>query len=189
MFSEVASDMAEKEQVNWTIPASEWSATLSHLEENDRNRTPYVRIFVERAVREWIDEDALLDTEDRLQELEEMCPHSLPRFSQTEYSIPMGDDVDTVRVRTWIDADLKNRLKQVVDENTDYGDRYGSRRYAAAFTVALRLRRNGGRRQRINDRIERLMDAYETAEAAGEAENYDPEEARPSLQRRRSRPA
>lgn len=168
--------MAGTEQVDWTMPASEWSATLSHLEENDRNRAPYVRIFVERAMEELIDEDPLLDTEDRLQDLEEMCPHSLPRFSRTEYSIPMGNDVDKVTVRTWIDADLKNRFKRVVDEDTDYGDRYGSKRYGAALATALHLCRNGGRRQRINDRIERLIDAHETAEATEETEAYDPEE-------------
>lgn len=172
MFLEVLSDMPGDEQVDWTIPASEWSATLSHLEENDEKRAPYIRIHVERAMREWIDTDDLLGTEDLLQEYEGLCSLSLPRFSQTDYSISMSDDVDKVTVRTWIDADLKNEFRRVVDEDTDYRERHGVNRYGAALATALHFCRNGGRRQRINDRIRRLIEAEETAEAEG----YDPEE-------------
>lgn len=170
---EVNGKMSEREQVDLTIPASEWSATLSYLEEKDKNRAPYVRYHVEWAIKEWTDTDSLCGLEDLVQEYEEKCSHSLPRFSQTSYSISMGDDVEKKTVRTWIDADLDRELRRFTDEETDFGERYGGdKKYGAALAHALKQLREWDREQRLEDRMKRLIEATE-AEQSG---NYDPAE-------------
>lgn len=156
--------MSTREKVCWMMDASEWNAVESDVLRKHGMKQPYLQIYVEIAMKEYLDRDRLVELEDRIEQLEETCPHSLPSFSRPIYSIPKDPDTRPVQIR--IRSDLVDEFRAFVDEHTDYRNRYG-----IPLSKALNAYRTGGRVGRLEDRIQRLIDV-ETGDAT---DAYDPD--------------
>lgn len=156
--------MARTTQLNWSVPKPSWETLMMVVEENHEREPFYVRFVLESVMKEFINRDDLADIEDLVDELSEASPHSLPSFSQLQYSISDGEDVDSVDVTTSVNTDLVNEFREVVREDTDY-------RMGIALAHAIHLYSIGGRVQRLRDKLQRLLYAE-----TGDTSDYNPAE-------------
>ena len=168
--------MSNREQPNWNTIAFEWDALEDWVIRKEGSKRPYLRYHAEKAMEEFVNRDALVETENLAEEIVELCPHSRSHFSRPTFSYP--DDYDTAPVSVHFDADLLDEYRRVVDEETDHPGEYG----LVYAKVINQYRTTGGRKARINDRLREAIDVLRAADielpddfTLDETDDYDPD--------------
>lgn len=147
--------MPSRPKLQWTVPSSEWEAFKDHVHSKHGEIKGYVGQEAENAMREWIDSDDYSEIEKRVDRLVRAAGRTPADRSQEKISTEApGNDGDTTKVHTRVDADLKADFKSYVDEHTD--DKVGIQ-----LSKALRERRHGGRAGRLDDKLSRIEDDTE----------------------------
>ncbi|WP_239524267.1 hypothetical protein [Halogeometricum borinquense] len=146
--------MVNRVKVNWRVPSSEWDAFLNHIHDKHGEISGYVGREVERAMREWIDKDDFAPIEQQVNRLIRAAGRTPANLSQKKSGIdpPAGEDTTTVQCR--VDPEVKDEFSSYAKSKTN--DRVG-----AVLARALRERRDGGRANRVLEKLKRISDDAE----------------------------
>lgn len=140
--------------LDWMTPESEWEATREHVESEYGGIEGYLSRFVESAMKEYADKDGYQDVEAKIDRLVRAAGRTPDDINKEKISIELGSQ-PTVRVTVRVDESVKDWFKQAVDEHTDDVS------YGEALARALRVKRNGGRAARLEDKLNRIVDDAE----------------------------
>lgn len=147
--------MTTREQIGWHVPSDEWGSFTRFIDEKYGQSKRKVRREVENAMREWVDDDVYAEIEslvDRLVSAAGRTPEELS--GSKSQGISVSSDAQTKKVQCRIDAELKAEFKRMVKEQTD-------KRPGMVLARALRVRREGGRAERVQKKLERIVDDAE----------------------------
>lgn len=170
---------SRRPHLNWKVPTSEWDAFVSVVREEHGEIKGKIGRDVDMAMREWIDADDYDEVEERIDRLVRAAGRTPESRAKKENGteLPLsedaigGDGADLTQVTTRVDRDLKDDFKRFTKEHTD--DRYG-----IALARALRAYRQGGRSQRLSDKLDRITDdaaALLSETSAAAADGTDPD--------------
>lgn len=141
--------MTGRPKVSWRVPENEWNVFVNYVERERGENERYVREEVERAMREYIDADEYASIEGFADQLLEAAGYSCETFAAKKPTL----SGNTKSVQRRVDADLKDLFRQHA--------KVAGNQFGLHLTYALRERRNGGRSQRLT---EKLMKVLEDAE-------------------------
>ncbi|WP_262178407.1 hypothetical protein [Haloarcula laminariae] len=140
--------MTAREVLGWRIPRTERDEFVRFVEEKWGCADSYVRFELESAMREFMDKDNLLhEAEQLLQDylVSQGISSSTPVLSNERI-----DHSDTVQLGYRVNSQLK-------DEFAAFAKRHCDDNLGATLARALNSYRDGGRRQRILDKIHHLV--------------------------------
>jgi len=147
-------DVTSRQKLDWRVPSDEWDAFVDFVYHQHGEIKGYVGREVERAMREWIDVDDFATVEDQIDRLIRAAGRRYTDLSQKKSASDTLESEDTTRVACRVDSHLKQEFSGFVKKMTD--DRLG-----VALAWALRERRAGGRSQRVENKLERIIDDAE----------------------------
>jgi hypothetical protein len=161
----------DRVQLGWRVPTDAWEQFEEQITDKWGVQGGYLRFELERAMREFLDEDGLLATvEDLLKEYTDLQGLS---SSTAVVATERYRGADTRKVSHRVNADLKAKFKQFADE-------HGASSYGRLLAAALDSYSDGGRARRILDDVRRLVtggtDSGTTAESV-ENDGSDPTES------------
>ena len=139
--------------VDWRVPSEEWNTFLSYVETKHGKTEGQVGREVERAMREWIDDDEFARVEEKVDHLVQAAGRTPEELEEKTLASapPDSREGETTRVQCRVDAALKDEFAAHVKQETD--DRVG-----VGLARALRARRNGGRARRVEEKLDRVGD-------------------------------
>lgn len=140
--------MVERLHLGWRVDEDVWDAFERHVEEKHGVTDGYLRFELELAMREYLDEDDLLETAESL-----LREHTdLSGLSSSTDAIGIGVERyggDTRPVQHRVNADLKERFQKFATKH-DAG-------YGHLLSAALDSYSDGGRARRIIEDVEQLI--------------------------------
>jgi len=150
--------MRELVMLDWMVPERSWAIFRETVESEHGSIEGYLGRTAEAAMDEFAEADGyerVEDLVDRLVQAAGRTPDSRPK----EKNILSGGgsdlaDLPTERVTIQVDASVKERFKAAADESA-----FSS--YGVAFGRALELYCDGGRADRLEDKLERVVDDAE----------------------------
>lgn len=162
--------MTARSQLGWRVPRDERDAFLEYVEEKWDALGPYVRFELESAMREFLDADGdLAEAEALLRKILQS-----QGLSSSTDAVPSAlDHGDTVKLGHRINADLKDEFAAMAKEH--YTDSLG-----AVLARAMNAYRGGGRKRRILDNVQQLVNGGTTSgstDVADESDTSDEEHA------------
>ncbi len=138
----------DRAQLGWRAPVSVWERFETFVAEKHGAEGPYLRFEMERAMREWLDEDGLAaEAEALLREHTDLGGLSSSTASAVGTTRYQGE---TRKLNHRINADLKERFAIFADE-------HDARSYGRALAAALDAYCDGGRARRVLDDVQRLV--------------------------------
>lgn len=160
--------MTSRPKVNWRVPSTEWDRFVDYVHDKYGRTEGLVGREVDLAMREWIDDDGYQGIEERIDRLVRAAgrrPEDLAEKKRSTSTI--SDEGETTNVQCRVDPVMKEDFAAFTKEHSD--DRLG-----VALARALRQRRNGGRSQRLEQKLDRIADDAE--ELLGEISDDDESE-------------
>ncbi|MDL5363909.1 hypothetical protein [Halalkalicoccus sp. NIPERK01] len=150
---------SDRPHLNWKVPTAEWDAFVTWVRAENGDTKGEVGRAVESAIQEWINADDYHEVEQRIDRLVRAAgrtPENIDEKNKpiSEGTLGDGEDVDLTQVGARVDRELKEAFKAFVKKHTD--DRLG-----IALARALREYRHGGRPQRLEDKLDRIIDDAE----------------------------
>ncbi|ADJ16661.1 hypothetical protein [Halalkalicoccus jeotgali] len=148
--------MTSEECIGWRVPAEEYKKFLRFVESERGDRDRYAWVFIENAIREYIDTDDLRELEqlvDSVLRAGGYTPSEHPSKKETSSTSETLRGEDTTLVNRRIDADLRERFMSFVKEHTEFGTRYD-----LALGYALREYRQSNRADRTTEKFARVSD-------------------------------
>ena len=171
--------MASTKKLEWWIDEQEYHHFREFVEEKHGVIDLCFPSEVVQAMRAFIDKDRAADVEDELRELEDVVADSFDGYSRrrTSFGSHVSDDFgsgETVKIRCEVPAILKEEFSIYIDENSEWG-------YGEALARAMNAYRDGGREQRLADRLAEITDTLQndepaTAESDTDAKPYSVED-------------
>ncbi len=143
--------MTRRPKVDLRVPTDEWDAFENYVKDEHGKIKGYVGREVERAMREWIDVDEFAAIEDRINQLIRATGRSCCNQLHKKRASDTIESEDTTRVSCRVDSRVKDNFSQFVNEMSN--DRLG-----VALARALRERRTGGRSERVENKLDRIID-------------------------------
>ncbi|MFB6197524.1 MAG: hypothetical protein ABEI52_04550, partial [Halobacteriaceae archaeon] len=141
--------MTETVQLGWRIPAPSWEFFTEKVVEKHANQNVYIRISIETAIMEMLDDDELLaEAESILRECTDLQELS---SSTAVLATDRYQNCDTRLCTHRIRADLKERFKTFADKH--------DASYGRLLAVALDVWAEGGRARRILEDVKRAFSA------------------------------
>lgn len=147
--------MASRPKVNWRVPSTEWDRFVDYVHDKYGRTEGLVGREVDLAMREWIDDDGYQGVEEQIDRLVRAAgrrPEDLAEKKRSTSTI--SDEGETTNVQCRVDPVLKEDFAAFTKEHSD--DRLG-----VALARALRQRQNGGRSQRLEQKLDRIADDAE----------------------------
>lgn len=152
--------MTKRKQLGWRVPRTEWDQFVAYVEEKWGELGPYLRFEMEKAMREFLDQD------EKLAKAEALLRKHLDSMGLSSSSTTVPSDIDhsdTVKLGQRINADLKTEFAGFSDEH--YQDSYG-----AVLARALNAYRKGGRARRLLEGIKQLCTGRSTTGSKSESD-------------------
>ena len=114
--------------------------------------------YVNEAIEEYLDEDRYSGLEEKVDRLIRAAGRSPDPGREKNRDL----DPETTRAMVWVDETLLARFKASVDEENANRDSYSERQsYGEALGVALSERYDGGRADRLEGKLDRVVDDAE----------------------------
>lgn len=169
--------MASRPKVNWRVPSEEWDRFVDYVHDKYGRIEGLVGREVDLAMREWIDDDDYQGIEERIDRLVRAAGRRPEDLAEKKCSIStISDEGETTNVQCRVDPEMKEDFAAFTKEHSD--DRLG-----IALARALRQRRHGGRSQRLEEKLDRVIDDAE--ELLGEISDDDESETMNLRKKRR----
>lgn len=141
-------------KVNWSVPVEEWDRFRNFVEFKHGKIKGHIGREAERAMREYAEFDEYAGVEDLVDRLVQAAGRSAGGAKRNNNSLDVGADGPSTRARCRVSKDVKERFASHVDQ-TDL-------RLGIAFAHALQIRREGGRAERLEDKLERVVEDAES---------------------------
>lgn len=149
--------VSNRQRVDWYVPADEWDRFVEHVHDEHGEIEGYVGRAVEHAMREFTDQDGYGRAEelvDRLVAAAGRRPSDLTEKKTPTLETFDATEGDTTRVTCRVDPDVRTAFKQHADQNFD-------QRLGVVLARALRSSRLGGRANRLEEKLDRVVDDCE----------------------------
>lgn len=147
-------------KLNWSVPAEEWKRFERYVEYKHGKTKGYIGREAELAMQEYAETDDWAGVEDLVDRLVQAAGRSVGGAKRKNNSLDVGADGESTRAYCRVSKDVKEEFTAHVKQ-TD-------KRLGMAFAHACQLRREGGRPDRVEDKLERVVD---DAEAMLKVEN------------------
>ena len=142
--------MSNRPQLDWFVPADEWSWFVAYVKDERGETEGYVGREVERAIREWLDADEFAAVEEKVDRLVQAAGRTPENLGKKKLTVNPPGGEETTRVYAYVEEDLKAAFAR---EALDAGENPGT--YLAR---ALRARREGGRSRLVEEKLGRILD-------------------------------
>lgn len=154
--------MSSTEKLEWWVDSREYELFREYVEEKHGVIGLCFPSEVVQAMRAFIDKDRAAAVEDELTALEDALAGTLPGYSRRRRSLdPLAKDdlggEDTKKVRCEVPAALKEEFAIYIEEHSEWGK-------GEALGRAMNAYRDGGREQRLADRLEEMTAAVESSD-------------------------
>jgi hypothetical protein len=156
----------DRDPLDWSVSSSEWERFCEYVHSEFGRLDGYLGREVERAMREYADQDDYADLEDRVNQLVEAAGRSPERGWKQKTSSLDADDTTRVQVR--VEPEIIDAFREVVDAGDDT--------YGVALAKAIRVYRDGGRAARLERKLDRVLD-----DATAVLEEINPDESTDGL--------
>lgn len=147
--------MPERVRVDWNVPSDVWETFVEYVYDEHGETEGYVGREVERAMREYIDADEFAAVEDKITRLVVAAGRTPEQDGEKTASMGVSFSNDSKRVLCRVEQDLKDDFRSYVKHHDDV-------RLGMALARALRDRSQGGRAQRLETRLDRVLDDAES---------------------------
>ena len=135
-------------QLGWRIPAETWERFVEHVATKHAEESVYIRVEVESAMMEFLDQDGILrEAEELLQDYTDLRSLS---SSTAVIATDRYQDSDTRLITHRIRDDLKEQFKI-------FADKHDARSYGRLLAAALDSYADGGRARRLLEDVKRLL--------------------------------
>lgn len=143
--------MTSRPSVDWHVPTDEWHSFVNYVKDKHGKKEGYIGCEVEQAMREWINEDDYATIEDQINQLIKASGRNRSNQPYKKRASDTIESKNTTRVSYRVDPRLKSEFSAYVSKTSN--DRLG-----VALARALRECRNGGRSERIENKLDLVLD-------------------------------
>jgi len=158
--------MTDRVKVDWTVPAEEWDRFVNYVEDEHGEIEGNMGREVERAMQEYADADEYASVEDMVDKLVQAAGGSGTATKKTKNrTLDVGQDGDTVKVRCRVRSRVKDEFRAFAKQT--------EHRLGIALAHALQMRREGGRADRVERKLEAIVDDAEKLLATANADRDD----------------
>lgn len=140
-------------KLNWSVPAEEWERFERYVEYKHGKTKGYIGREAELAMQEYAETDDWAGVEDLVDRLVQAAGRSAGGEKRKNNSLDVGADGESTRAYCRVSKDVKEEFSAHVKQ-TD-------KRLGIAFAHACQLRREGGRPDRVQDKLERVVEDAE----------------------------
>lgn len=147
--------MSATSKIDWLTLADEWEKFVGYVDEKYVANDRYIRQEVESAMEEFIDRDDFAGLEERIDRLVRAAGRR-PR-DVSENKMVFTDAIaegEKTRVTIHVFADILKQFKIQAKEQSDHN-------LGVVFSLALREYRQGGRSDRLEEKLDRVIDDAE----------------------------
>lgn len=135
-------------QLGWRVPAETWERFVEHVAEKHAEESVYIRVGIESAMMEFLDQDGILrEAEELLQNHTDLRSLS---SSTAALATDRYQDDDTRLVTHRIRPDLKEEFKI-------FADKHNAPSYGRLLAAALDSYSDGGRARRLLEDVKQLI--------------------------------
>jgi len=146
--------MTDRVKVDWTVPVEEWDRFVNYVESKHGEIEGNMGREVERAMQEYADADEYASVEDMVDKLVQAAGSSSAGTKKRKNrTLDVGQDGDTVKVRCRVRPRVKDDFRGFAKQT--------EHRLGIALAHALQLRREGGRSERVERKLEAVVDEAE----------------------------
>ncbi|SNZ18290.1 hypothetical protein SAMN06269185_3322 [Natronoarchaeum philippinense] len=143
--------MRETVMLDWRVPEREWQTFRDHVESEFGSIDGYLGREAERAMRAYADADGYDAVEQKIDRLVEAAGRR-PGAASKEKNSSLADQPRT-RVTARVDEAVKDEFRAVAAEDDDP--------FGVVFARAIREHREGGRADRLERKLDRVIDDAE----------------------------
>ena len=140
-----------REKLQWRVPAGAWDRFREYVDDEFGLHEGYLGHELERAMREYIDEDAYASVEETVDRLVTAAGRRPGRASEEKKSLL--DPSKTTRVSARVHEDVKQEFRTFVADTDDT--------YGVAVGRAIDAYRDGGRAERLVEKLDCIVDDAE----------------------------
>lgn len=146
--------MTDRVKVDWTVPSEEWDRFVNYVEHRYGEIEGNMGREVERAMREFCDEDEYATAEEMVDRLVKAAGGiGGGTKKKKNRTLDVGQDGDTTKVRCRVRPGVKDSFRAYAKQT--------EHRLGVALAHALQVRREGGRSKRLEDKLSRIVDDAE----------------------------
>lgn len=161
--------------LDWLVPSEEWDRFCRFVEEENGSLDGYLGDEAEQAMAEYADTDEYASVEERVDQLVTAAGRRPQDGFKEKNSGLLEDwaDADKTRVTVKVERDVKAKFREVASDS-DHA-------FGVEFARALRTYRDGGRADRVERKIDRVLDDAERLLSDLQPDSEDTEESSESL--------